>query len=251
MWEETIIANWNYNGYSQQYFENLIARVENNVKNQVVCPGFANWYGYYPIYTQALKNMENFLIPARKFGLKGFLVTSWGDECLFSFLKPLILACMEIAEGNGKWEDKWIALSGETYDVLKVRKLFGDTNMVNELWTVLLEGSSYHGITGSMVKEVKDKGVMNLWERVIDDIENICLPEDLDLIKKILLIGINKLRNCATVSEYLELAEIYARLWLKERKSEGGLKRAVSEFWAAAARIELETKLLNGNINTL
>lgn len=54
---------------------------------------------------------------ARDEGVMEFLIAAWGDdgeECSFSFLDPLLLAAMEIAEGKGAWEEKWMTLGGKT-----------------------------------------------------------------------------------------------------------------------------------------
>jgi len=46
-------------------------------------------------------------------------VTAWNDDCesLYSYLYPLILAAIEIAEGPRAWEEKRLALSGESREI--------------------------------------------------------------------------------------------------------------------------------------
>ncbi|HIE18676.1 TPA: beta-N-acetylhexosaminidase, partial [Candidatus Bathyarchaeota archaeon] len=126
IWKEALIANWDYSPNSKEYFEEKIKIFKDRNLQQITCPGLSNWRRYYPNFQTALENLKNFLGAAKETEITGFLVTAWGDdgeECLFSLLEPLLLASMEIAEGNREWEEKWMALSGESKEVLKARKI--------------------------------------------------------------------------------------------------------------------------------
>mgnify|MGYP000164963080 FL=1 len=139
-WREAVIANWDYTPNTVEYFREKIRLFKERGYRQVACPGLWNWNKYYPDFDTALTNVRNFLQAAKEEGIMGFLVTAWGDdgeECLFSFLYPLILAAMEYAEGRGEWEEKWLALSGEPREVLEVRKAFGKGEVANYIKRVL------------------------------------------------------------------------------------------------------------------
>ena len=235
IWREAIIANWDYSSNSLDYFLKKIALFKERGYEQVVCPGFSNWNRYYPDFDTALKNLENFLTAARKEKVLGFLVTAWGDdgeECLFSFLYPLLVATMEYAEGNGKWEEKWIKLSGEDPKVFEIRKLFGRSEIANFIKPVLFRP----------LDEVKNLPIYKTWREALEKAKDIVLPKDLEFIRRCLEVGLRKVEGTITVADYLGLASIYADLWLSERKP-NGLERVYARFWSAASQIELMHKL--------
>ncbi|HFC49112.1 MAG TPA: hypothetical protein ENJ59_00080 [Thermofilum sp.] len=195
--------------------------------------GLWNWNKYYPNFELALRNAESFLGAAREEGIEGFLVTAWGDngsECLFSFLDPLILASMEIAEGNGKWEEKWLALTGESEEVLKARKLFGTREVADYLKHVLFATLHYRRASSDEKKELAEK-----WRSILESVKNVDLPRDLDFIRKAIIVGLKRLENKDDPADYILLADIYAKLWLEERKPHG-LEKITQRFWGAAGR---------------
>jgi len=240
IWREAIIANWDYSANDVEYFKKKISLFKEKGYIQVVCPGFSNWNRYYPDFDNALKNIENFLKAAReeRESVLGFLVTAWGDdgeECLFSFLYPLILATMEYAEGNGKWEEKWIKLTGEDPKVYEIRREFGRSQISNYIKRVLFMPT----------KDVKDLPIYDIWRKTLEKARKLSLPKDLDFIRQCLEVGLRKVEGTVTVADFLRLAAIYADLWLNERKP-NGLERVYARFWAAAAQVELERKLTKG-----
>ncbi|MGC9217864.1 MAG: beta-N-acetylhexosaminidase [Athalassotoga sp.] len=130
IWDEVDIANWDYSSNKKTFFKDKINSF--GKRTQIACPGLSDWNTFYPDFKTAISNVKNFIGAAKDENLPGFMVTSWGDdgqECLFSFLNPLILATMDIAEGNGRWEEKWIALSGENEKITNVRKIFGNSEI--------------------------------------------------------------------------------------------------------------------------
>jgi len=238
IWRQVVVANWGYGPEPLEHFLERVRIFSDRGYAQVVCPGFNNWNRYYPDFDAALTNIRNFTAAARRVGVMGFMVTAWGDdgeECLFSFLPPLLLATMEYAEGSGEWEAKWLALSGEGEEVLRARRAFGRASVANYIKRVLFEPRA----------EVAGLEVFGEWEEALRQVEGVDLPEDLAFIRDCIRLGLSKVRGEATVSEYLRLAVEYSRLWLRERKVEG-LDRVVRRFWAAAGSLELDRQVASG-----
>jgi len=225
MWDEVIIANWNYEPLSVEEFRDMISRV-GHYNNQLACPGLSNWNRFYPNFERALTNIRNFLTAARESGLRGFLITAWGDdgeECLFTYLTPLILASMEIAEGTGDWEAKWVRLSGEGEDVLKARKLFGSSVVADNIKNVV-----YLDRLSTLSEEVKST-IKDAWGKILNEVSGVKLPEDLELIRRMMEVGLRAINGEAREDDYWSLIETYAKLWLSERKPEG-LANVLSRF---------------------
>ena len=235
VWREALIANWDYTPNTIGYFREKIRLFKERGYEQVVCPGLWNWNKYYPDFDTALTNLRNFLQAAREEGVKGFMVTAWGDdgeECLYSFLYPLILAAMELAEGSGEWEEKWLTLSGEPREVLEVRKAFGKGEVANFIKRVLF----------SPTEDVRNLPVFDTWRKALELAERVELPPDLAFIKRCLEVGLRKVEGRATAADLLGLASLYADLWLRERKP-ANLARVYARFYSAAALLELERKV--------
>jgi len=236
IWKEALIANWDYSPGSKEYFREKIQIFKKRGLQQVVCPGLSNWRRYCPNFKTALENLKNFLGAAREAGISGFLITAWGDdgeECLFSLLEPLLLASMEIAEGSGSWEEKWMALSGESRKVLEARILFGDPKVSETVKHVVFRDFWFHRMGDDEREDLKTK-----WMKILGEIGDILLPEDLDFIRRLVDLGIKVLGGEARVSDYIALSRIYAELWLNERKPEG-LERIIERFWGAAGREDM------------
>lgn len=235
IWSKVIIANWDYSPSPKEHFIRKIRMFKDKGYIQIACPGYSNWNRYYPDFETALKNISNFLEAAREEGILGFMATAWGDdgeECLFSHLYPLILATMEIAEGNGKWEEKWITISGESKEILEFRKDVGRIEVSNYIKKVLFNPT----------QEIKDYPIYDVWEKILVKYSNIMLPEPLKFIYDCIKIGLQKVEDKISISDYIRLSNQYAYLWLKERKY-NGLERIVARFWSAASQLDLEKKI--------
>ena len=235
IWKEVIVANWDYSPSPREHFLEKIRIFKDRGIEQIACPGLSNWNRYYPNFQTALKNLENFLMAARDEGVMGFLITAWGDdgeECLFSFLDPLLLAAMEIAEGKGAWEEKWMALKGESGDILKARFLFGEPDVSDMIKHVI-----YRDFWFKRLDEKRILAVESRWRSILEEISGVNLPEDLDFIRRCLIVGLKMIDREASPSDYIALANAYSRLWLDERKKEG-LDRIIGRFWGAAGRID-------------
>lgn len=233
-WREALIANWDYLPNTVEYFREKIRLFKERGYEQVVCPGLWNWNTYYPNFETALSNVRSFLQAAREEGVKGFLLTAWGDdggECLYSFLYPLILAAIEYAEGSGNWEEKWQALSGEPRDVVEVRKAFGKGVVAGSIKRVLF----------SPTEDVKSLPIFDEWRKTLELAGGVRLPRDLDFIRRCVEVGLRKVEGKATAADFLGLASLYADLWLSERKP-ANLARVYARFYSAAALLELERK---------
>lgn len=235
IWKDTVIANWDYNPGDENYFRNKINMFGEKKMQQIVCPGFSNWNRYYPNFKIAMENMRNFLAAAREEGLSGFMVTAWGDdgeECLFSFLDPLILACMEYAEGNGKWEEKWSVLTGEPFEILEARKAFGEPGVSDTLKHVLFADFWYYRMSDNEKESLKE-----YWKNLLERFRKVPLPEDLEFIRSCIEVCLKRLNNTVKPSDFISLANKYCKLWLSERKP-NGLEKIVERFWGAAGRID-------------
>jgi len=239
IWKEAIIANWDYSPSSKEYFKEKIKIFKDRGLQQIVCPGLSNWGRYYPNFKTALENLKNFLGAAKEMGVMGFLVTAWGDdgeECLFSLLKPLLLASMEIAEGGGEWEEKWMALTGESGEVLKARILFGNPEISETVKHVVFRDFWFHRMSNENRESLKTQ-----WLKTLKETEDVELPNDLDFIRGLVDLGLKVINSEARVSDYIALSRIYAELWLKERKPEG-LERIITRFWGAAGREDMDLR---------
>jgi hexosaminidase len=239
IWHDVVIANWDYSSGDETYFREKIKLFGERKSQQIACPGLSNWNKYYPNFKTALENLRGFMSAARAEGLSGFLLTAWGDdgeECLFSFLEPLILACMEYAEGNGEWEEKWRVLTGESKEVVEVRKAFGQPDVSEMLKHVLFADFWYH----RMSKEDKES-LKASWEKLLEETRMVNLPEDLEFIRSCVEAGLRRLNNEAKPSDFISLSNKYCKLWLSERKPHG-LEKIVERFWGAAGRIDAKIR---------
>jgi hexosaminidase len=239
MWDGVLIANWDYSPNDKGYFKEKIKLFGERKGNQVACPAVANWNRYYPNFQVAIENMRGFLEAAREERLPGFLLTAWGDdgeECLFSFLDPLILAAVEFAEGSGDWEEKWQLLSGEPKEILEARKLFGRADVSENIKHVLLADFWYHRMS-----EGDRESLRSSWSDVLAKLKDIRLPEDLEFIRRCLDVCVKRLEGTASPSDFISLANAYSRLWLSERKQEG-LGRIIERLWGAAGRVDSKVR---------
>jgi len=237
IWKQVLVANWDYSPSPKQHFIDRIKTFKERGIGQIACPGLSNWNRYYPNYPMALENLRNFLTAAKETDLPGFLVTAWGDdgeECLFSFLDPLLLAAIEFAEGDGRWQEKWMALSGEDESVLRARTLLGDPAISEELKHVVFRDFWFYGSTSESKEATKSH-----WEKTLKEIEGVRLPDDLDFIRRLIEIGIKVHNNDVKVSDYLSLFNSYSKLWLGERRPEG-LETIAQRFWGAAGREDMK-----------
>lgn len=236
IWRKSLIANWDYSPSSKEFFREKIRIFKDRGLKQIACPGLSNWNRYYPNFEIALENIKNFLSAAAEEDLPGFLLTAWGDdgeECLFSLLKPLILAAMEIAEGKGEWLEKWQAISGEGEETVEARLLFGKPEFSDVIKHVILKGFWFDRLSSEDKERIKES-----WKKTLEKVEGIKMPEDLSFVRSLLILGVKILKGEDEVSDYIALSNIYARLWLKERKPEG-LEKIIERFWGAAGRTDV------------
>jgi hexosaminidase len=239
LWKSVIVANWDYRSESKEYFKRKIRLFSERGLKQFVCPGLANWNRYYPDFDIALTNLRNFLDAAREEGVDGFMITAWGDdgeECLFSFIEPLILAAIEYGEGEGRWEDKWSALMGEHRSIVDVRRSLGKMEIAEYLKPTLFQPRS----------KLKGKeNVYEYWRSTFKTISGLSLPRDLDFLRRCIEVGLKKIDGYDSISDYISLSSIYADLWLEERKP-NGLERILGRFWSVASHRDLELRLHRG-----
>ncbi|MGC9172815.1 beta-N-acetylhexosaminidase [Athalassotoga sp.] len=244
IWDEAIIANWDYSPNKKSFFKNKINSFGGRKTSQIACPGLSDWNTFYPDFKTAITNVKNFIDAARDENLPGFMVTSWGDdgqECLFSFLNPLILATMEIAEGNGRWEEKWMALSGEDEKITNVRKIFGNS----QISTITLKRVLFGELYPLYKIKDEDRQIKDEFEMVLDQTKDIILPDDLEFLKQMIETAVAVMNNKARSSDFIFLSNIYSKLWLRERKSEG-LEYLLPRFWGMAGMIDMKNDYLSG-----
>lgn len=236
IWKRVLVANWDYSASQKQHFKEKISLFKKRGIDQIACPGLCNWNRYYPNFQTAIDNLRNFLAAAKEEGLPGFLVTAWGDdgeECLFSFLEPLLLAAVEMAEGDGRWQEKWMAIAGEDERVVRARILFGNPGISDVIKHVVFRDTWFHSLNSQVKEELR-----SLWEHTLKEVGDTCLPNDLHFIRKLVEVGMSALSNDARDSDYVMLSKLYSNLWLRERKREG-LDTIVGRFWAAGGKEDL------------
>jgi len=237
IWDEVDIANWDYSPNKKTFFKDKINSFGERKASQIACPGLSDWNTFYPDFKTALSNVKNFIGAAKDENLPGFMVTSWGDdgqECLFSFLNPLILATMEIAEGNGRWEEKWVALNGEDEKITNVRKIFGNSEISTMTLKRALFGDLYPLYK---IKDEKQK-IKNEFERALEETKNIILPDDLEFLRQMIEVTVSLMNGKARSSDFISLSNMYSKLWLKERKPQG-LEYLLPRFWGMAGVVDL------------
>ena len=228
IWKEPVMANWDYTPGDKSYFYKLIKPFEGS--RQLLCPGFSNWRTFYPNFEKAIANLKGFLAGAEKFGLDrkimGFMTTSWGDdgaECLYSHVEPLLLATMEIAEGNGRWKEKWLKLSGESRKVLEARIDFGRPGAGYSIKKVLFENMKLDGRTEK------------LWKSILARYRNVNLPAELRLVYDLMDLGYKRQAGRETSAQISAVCRKYIEMWLKERKK-ANLDVVVDRFSSMQSR---------------
>jgi hypothetical protein len=216
IWKNVIIANWDYGTASKEHFINNIRFFKDRNITQIICPGLWNWNAFYPSFDAAIVNLNSSLTVARSERIFGFLITAWGDdgcECLLSYLRPLLLISMEIAEGKGYWEKtwlgKWITLTGESKEVAEARVKLGSTIIFRNLKPLLFKGSTV------------DSGAISIMKSIFDSVSKVELPSDLSFIRAMLNVAIKRGEGKLTPDEVSDLEKTYSNLWLGERKPEG------------------------------
>jgi hexosaminidase len=234
LWKDVSIAHWDYSWGDIDHFASKIDTI-GHIDRQFACPGLSNWLTFYPDFDVALKNMENFLSAARDRGLKGFIITAWGDggsECLFSFLHPLLVAGSCLAQGKD-WKEAWMALSGEGRRVLEARMLLGDHSLSRRVRAT---------IQNPTMVTSQGRGELAKWKRVQRDIARIELPEDLNFARMSLDLAIKIAEGRTSEQDFKAFSRKFEDLWLSERKTEN-LDRVVGNIWNSAGKCSLRNRL--------
>lgn len=232
-WKDVVIANWDYSTASKEHFIDNIRFFKDRNITQVICPGLWSWNAFYPNFDASFLNLNSSLTAARDEKIFGFMITAWGDdgcECLLSYLRPLLLVSMEIAEGKGNWEktwlDKWAKLTGEDKEVAEARVKLGSATIFGNLKPLLFKGST---VDSSTIFSMKN---------ILNNISKIELPSDLSFIRALLSAAIKRSEGKLSSEELLDLGKTYSTLWLKERKPEG-LDYNLQKFQNAAEQVKL------------
>jgi len=116
---------------------------------------------------------------------------------------------------------------------LKARKAFGRPEIAERIKHVLFADSWYYRID-----ESERASLMESWKKVLEELSDVNLPEDLDFVRKCIQVGLRRMEGRATPSDFISLANSYAKLWLSERKPYG-LEEIIERFWGAAGRIDV------------
>ena len=231
IWNDVVVANWDYSPEEKAHFKEKISSI-GRFEKQLACPGLSNWLTFYPDFDAALKNLEMFLSAARESGLKGYVITAWGDggsECLFSLLDPLILAAAEIANGGNGWKGKWLALTGEKRSILDSRLLLGGRGLGRKLRHIIQNAGEGVGT---------DAGELETWKSLYRETGATGLPEDVGFARDCLGLAIDIAEGTATRADFFALADRFAGLWRAERKEEN-LDRVIGNLWSSAAKFEI------------
>jgi hexosaminidase len=141
---------------------------------------------------------------------------------------------MEIAEGNGRWEEKWVALNGEDEKITNVRKIFGNSEISTMTLKRALFGDLYPLYK---IKDEKQK-IKDEFERALEETKNIILPDDLEFLRQMIEVTVSLMNGKARSSDFISLSNMYSKLWLKERKPEG-LEYLLPRFWGMAGVVDL------------
>ncbi len=232
VWQGALIANWDYAPRNVEEFEKEIELLKS--RKQIISPGFSNWNTFYPDFSVALSNVRNFLEAAKNKGINSYMVTSWGDdgqECLFSFLPPMLVATAEYACGNNNWEESWKKLAEESEDAFAVRVMFGNAK-IGELKRFL-----FSELRSPKPMQLSSTTI-ELWEKAVEFSKHVKLEDDMRFIVNLLECGVRMARKELSKENLMDLSEEFITLWKAERKPEG-LKNIVAKFWAMAGILSL------------
>lgn len=218
IWDNVIIANWDYEPEPVEHFVKRIQEIGHK-DYQIACPALDNWGTFYPDFEPAIQNVLSFLKAAKQEKLQGYMITAWGDmgqECLFSYLNPLILASADIFSSQEKWEEKFAIFYNEDLESSKARFDAGKMR------------------SGPMIRNIIYKRLPHLshrretrtgWQEAMIEFVNKYhkekLSEDMQLIYSFMEVCISCENGVFDETSFSKLIQQYEELWVKERKFEG------------------------------
>ncbi len=226
LWNEVLIANWDYEPLERDHFISKIREIGHKNK-QIACPALHNWSTFYPDFEPAIKNVTSFLEAARSEHLEGYMITAWGDagqECLLSFLYPLILTSADFSANQDSWLIKYSLFSGESLDLAKIRFSAGNASVGPAIRNVLYSPLNFLTHRRELPQDWKLK-MKQFYEQVKDK----RLPPDLELIRKMVYNSLNLNNKIFDEESYLDMVHKYEQAWLNERKF-NGLENVVSRL---------------------
>jgi hexosaminidase len=226
IWDKAIIANWDYEPLDTKHFIDRIHEIGHK-KMQIVSPSLNNWSTFYPDFDSAIKNIVSFIEAAKIENLLGYMVTAWGDggqESLFTYLYPLLLASVDYSTNRDLWPVKYSVLTGENIETSRLRFAAGVPSVGPALRNVLYSPLNYIEHRRELPRDWTDK--MNDFYK---SSEGVNLPEEMQIIKNMVSNAINFASNTFDKSSYMKVVDQYEKLWLDERKPDG-LENIVSRF---------------------
>ncbi|MGB9678437.1 MAG: hypothetical protein ACPL3A_00380 [Thermoanaerobacteraceae bacterium] len=158
------------------------------------------------------------------------------DEIIFKNIKTIIDITNEGMKINNKIKTfamtiKHVFLGTPTFryysEVLKGQK---EREKTGNMWM-----DYYFGF----LEKLKDiKTLVKEYEEILEKVTNMTLPEDLEMIRDMLMIGIKRLKGELNFSDFIEFANRYARLWHFEREKEN-LEIVIAKIYGADGRADL------------
>ena len=112
--------------------------------------------------------------------------------------------------------------------------MFGNPDVSDVLKHVIYRDFWFYRLTEKRKEEIR-----SFWQKILEEVEDACLPEDLDFIRLMLEVGVKILNNEVRASDYIMLSNLYHKLWLRERKTEG-LGAVVERFWGASGKQDMK-----------
>lgn len=218
IWDEAIIANWDYEPLSEKHFRDRIKEI-GHLDKQIACPALDNWGTFYPDFEPALKNISSFLKAAKNEKLKGYMITAWGDmgqECLFSYLYPLILASADIFSDERQWPEKFSLFFDEDLNTSMARFDAGKMKCAPMIRNVLYK---------SLQHLDHRRELRNGWREemtvFLEKYKGKRLSNDMSLIYSLIRVCLSLDSGSFDKDYYLETIKEYENLWISERKIEG------------------------------
>lgn len=226
IWDSAVIANWDYEPLDITHFVSRITEIGHKDK-QIACPALHNWSTFYPDFEPAIKNVTSFLKAALKEKLPGYMITAWGDrgqECLFSFLNPLIMASADFTSEPSKWPLKYSILSGEPLKSSESRFLAGKTAIGPMIRNVLYSPLGYMSQRRPLKEDWKKE-----MKEFLTTYQNVDLSRDMELIRRMISNALTLSDKKFDLDLYEQMVRKYEELWLAERKPDG-LENVVSRL---------------------
>ncbi len=229
LWNEVLIANWDYEPLDTKHFIKRIREIGHEDK-QIVCPALNNWSTFYPDFESAIRNVDSFITAAEVEQLPGYMITAWGDsgqESLFSFLNPLLMVSADHSSSSESWPRKFSVLFGEDINSSYARFYAGTKSVGPALRNVI-----YSPISSLPQRRTLPNNWQEEMKKFYRSAKRANLSPDMMFILSMVSNAIDLAERKFNKNSYIDMVHRYEKLWLKERKPEG-LENVVSRLMGA------------------